>query len=48
MLTGDRPESAAIVAKELHLDEYRAGLLPEGKAAELESLGPRPVRTFCR
>ena len=41
MLTGDRPESAAIVAKELHLDEYRAGLLPEGKAAELESLGPR-------
>lgn len=48
MLTGDRPESAAIVAKELHLDEYRAGLLPEGKAAELESARPPAVRTFCR
>ena len=46
MLTGDRPESAAIVAKELHLDEYRAGLLPEGKAAELESLGPRQSVLF--
>ena len=44
--TGDRPESAAIVAKELHLDEYRAGLLPEGKAAELESLGPRQSVLF--
>ena len=40
------PESAAIVAKELHLDEYRAGLLPEGKAAELESLGPRQSVLF--
>ena len=46
MLTGDRPESAAIVAKELHLDGYRAGLLPEGKAAELESLGPRQSVLF--
>ena len=46
MLTGDRPESAAIVAKELHLDEYRAGLLPEGKAAALESLGPRQSVLF--
>lgn len=31
MLTGDRPESAAIVAKELHLDEYRAGCSPKAR-----------------
>ena len=30
----------------MHLDEYRAGLLPEGKAAELESLGPRQSVLF--
>lgn len=46
MLTGDRPESAAIVADELHLDDYRAGLLPEGKAAALETLGPRQSVLF--
>lgn len=46
MLTGDHPESAAIVARELHLDGYRTGLLPEGKAAELESLGPRQSVLF--
>ena len=46
MLTGDRPESADVVAKELHLDEYRAGLLPEGKAAALESLGAQQSVLF--
>lgn len=40
MLTGDRPECAKIIANELELDDFRAGLLPEGKAAALESLGP--------
>lgn len=40
MLTGDRPEGAAWVAKELDLDVVRAGLLPEDKAAALESLAP--------
>ncbi len=46
MLTGDRPESAALVAKELHLDDYKAGLLPEGKAEALGSLGPRQSVLF--
>ena len=46
MLTGDRPESAQGVAKELHLDDYRAGLLPEGKAAALETLGSRQSVLF--
>ena len=46
MLTGDRPESAALVAKELHLDDYKAGLLPEGKADALGSLGPRQSVLF--
>ena len=31
MLTGDRPESAALVAQELKLDDARSGLTPEGK-----------------
>ena len=31
MLTGDRPESAAIVAKELHLDEYAPGCSPKAR-----------------
>lgn len=46
MLTGDRPESAAAIAEELHLDDYRAGLLPEGKAAALEALGPKESVLF--
>ena len=33
MLTGDRPEAAGPVARELGLDAFRAGLLPEEKAA---------------
>lgn len=40
MLTGDRPEAAEWVAKNLHIDEYRAGLLPEHKAEIIESFGP--------
>ena len=38
MLTGDNEETAAAVASELGLDEWHAGLLPDGKVAELEKL----------
>ena len=48
MLTGDQPEVAAAVAGELGLDEYHAGLLPDGKVAKLRELldaraGGRPL-----
>lgn len=36
MLTGDRPQAADLVAKELHLDDTRAGLTPEGKVAAIQ------------
>lgn len=38
MLTGDRQESAANIADELGLTEYRAGLLPGDKVDEVEKL----------
>ena len=38
MLTGDREEAAAYVAKGLGLDEYHAGLLPGDKVEEVEKL----------
>jgi Cd2+/Zn2+-exporting ATPase len=41
MLTGDHERSAARVAKELRLDEYHAGLLPEQKHDLVRSLGTR-------
>lgn len=37
MLTGDREEVAALIAREAGLDEYHAGLLPEGKIDFLRS-----------
>lgn len=37
MLTGDRPQAAELVAKELHLDDARAGLTPEGKVAAIQA-----------
>ncbi len=37
MLTGDREEVAAHIAREADLDEYHAGLLPEGKIDFLRS-----------
>ncbi|WP_394027448.1 heavy metal translocating P-type ATPase [Desulfovibrio falkowii] len=40
MLTGDREEQALPVAQRLGLNVLKAGLLPEGKAEALESLGP--------
>ena len=36
MLTGDRPESAALIAKELGLGDYRAGLHPEDKVEAIK------------
>lgn len=36
MLTGDRPESASMLAQELGLDEARASMTPEGKVAAIQ------------
>ena len=38
MLTGDNERAAAPVAKELGIDEYRSGLLPQDKLAEVDKL----------
>lgn len=38
MLTGDCENAAGAVAHELGLDEYRSSILPEGKAAYIQSL----------
>ena len=38
MLTGDRHEVAAAIAKELHLDEFHAELLPADKVDQVERL----------
>lgn len=36
MLTGDNEHTAKAIAREVGIDEYRAGLLPEDKHAEIE------------
>jgi Zn2+/Cd2+-exporting ATPase len=41
MLTGDHQDTAAAIARELKVDEYYAGLLPERKQALVESLRSR-------
>jgi Cd2+/Zn2+-exporting ATPase len=41
MLTGDHEQTAAAIARELKVDEYHAGLLPERKQALVESLRAR-------
>lgn len=46
MLTGDRPESAQGVARQLGIDICKAGLLPEDKAAALAELGPHTETLF--
>lgn len=38
MITGDNPRTAAAVAREVGIDEVVAGVLPEGKAAEVNRL----------
>lgn len=38
MLTGDHPERARLLAEELGLDDFRAGLLPHEKASALQEL----------
>ncbi len=38
MLTGDHPVTAAAIAAELAIDEFRAGILPGDKAAEIAAL----------
>ena len=35
VLTGDRPEAAELLKRELHFDELRAGLKPEQKVAAI-------------
>ncbi|WP_035536925.1 heavy metal translocating P-type ATPase [Halomonas alkaliantarctica] len=38
MLTGDNQHTAAAIAREVGIDDYRAGLLPEDKHSEIERL----------
>ncbi len=52
MLTGDTEQVASAVAKELGIDEYKSGLLPQDKVAEMEKLadeknGSRGVIAFA-
>ena len=44
MLTGDRRHAAEAVARELGVDEVRAGLLPEQKVEAIQELGSRGAK----
>lgn len=45
MLTGDNPKAAKRMAEQCGVDEYRAGLLPEGKVSALEQIRQETGRT---
>lgn len=47
MLTGDRPEVAAAVAREVGIDEYRAGQLPQDKVTAVRELSKHGKVIFC-
>ncbi|ENO88636.1 heavy metal translocating P-type ATPase [Thauera linaloolentis] len=44
MLTGDHPERARVMAGELGLDEFHAGLMPQDKARILQELAAQGAR----
>jgi Zn2+/Cd2+-exporting ATPase len=44
MLTGDRRQSAEAMAREIGIEEVRAGLLPEGKVEAIRELGANGVK----
>ena len=46
MITGDKPETAAAIAREVGIDQVVAGVLPAGKVAALESLGKGAKMAF--
>ncbi len=46
MLTGDQESVAAAVASKLGVDEFHAGLLPEGKVERVEALLPEGALAF--
>jgi Cu+-exporting ATPase len=39
MITGDKPETTAAIARDVGIDQVIAGVLPSGKVAALETLG---------
>jgi Cd2+/Zn2+-exporting ATPase len=41
LLTGDHEQVAKAIALQLNVDEYRAGLMPDGKVAELRRLSAK-------
>lgn len=48
MITGDNDGAAKLVAEKAGLSEYRSGVLPEGKAKEVESYNKAGYKTaFC-
>ena len=47
MLTGDRPAVAQAVAKEVGIDEVRAGMLPQDKVDAVQELKTQGKVIFC-
>ena len=46
MITGDKPQTAQVIAQELGIDHVIAGVLPEGKVAALEELQSHGTLAF--